>query len=157
MQMGGPLYVNRREGETTHDAQARRLQAGSTGWAHVFQDFVARRKVDTDAIADMAVENFVEMRDKVADPKFQLEKAVEKILQNTFPGKYISRYSLVTFTNVPYSFAMKAGIANDELLAELCAKIDKPESVDLKLAEKLLKVKIQPLLAEHQKELMVGV
>jgi kynurenine 3-monooxygenase len=155
MQLGGPLYVNRREGETMPDAHSRRMRDGSTGWSKVFDDFVARRKIDTDAIADMAVENFVEMRDKVADPKFQLEKAVEKILQNTFPGQYFSRYSLVTFTNVPYSFAMKAGIANDELLAQLCKKIDTPEKVDLKLAEKLIKDKIQPLLSEHEEELMV--
>jgi len=156
MKQGGPLYVNRRDGETMTDVHSRRMQEGSTGWLHVFEDFVSRRKIDTDAIADMAVENFVEMRDKVADPKFQLEKAVEKILQNTFSGQYISRYSLVTFTNVPYSFAMKVGIVNDELLAQLCKDIGAAEQVDLILARKLIKTKIQPLLAEHEAELVVS-
>ncbi|MGL1400042.1 hypothetical protein ACSTI4_23900, partial [Vibrio parahaemolyticus] len=85
---------------------------GASGWTQVFEDFVKQRKVDTDAIADMAVENFIEMRDKVGDPKFLLEKAVEKILQKEFPGSYLSRYALVTFSNVPYSFAMKVGLVN---------------------------------------------
>lgn len=150
---GGALYINRREREGENNILSRRIQEGSSGWARVFDDFVKRRKVDTDAIADMAVENFTEMRDKVADPKFLLEKAVEKILQKEFPGSYLSRYSLVTFSNVPYSFAMRAGIANDEVLAELCANITQPEEVDLNRAQKLLKSKVAPILEERSEEL----
>jgi kynurenine 3-monooxygenase len=150
---GGALYINRRSREGEKDVLSRRIQEGSSGWAQVFDDFVKQRKVNTDAIADMAVENFTEMRDKVGDPKFLLEKAVEKILQKEFPGSYLSRYSLVTFSNVPYSFAMKVGIVNDEVLAELCANITKPEDVDLQKAQKLLKARVEPLLEEHSKEL----
>lgn len=153
---GGALYINRRSREGETDALSRRIQEGSSGWAQVFDDFVKRRKVDTDAIADMAVENFTEMRDKVAIPQFLLEKAVEKVLQKEFPGSYLSRYSLVTFSNVPYSFAMRAGIANDEVLAELCANISKPEDVDLKLAQKLLKAKVAPILEERSDELFAA-
>ncbi|CAN5726285.1 NAD(P)/FAD-dependent oxidoreductase [soil metagenome] len=153
---GGALYINRRSRESETDTLSRRIQEGSSGWAQVFDDFVMKRKVDTDAIADMAVENFIEMRDKVGIPKFLLEKAVEKILQKEFPGSYLSRYSLVTFSNVPYSFAMKAGIANDEVLAELCANITKPEEVDLKRAQTLLKAKVAPLLEEHSEELFAS-
>lgn len=153
---GGALYINRRARESEKDTLSRRIQEGSSGWAQVFDDFVKKRKVDTDAIADMAVENFIEMRDKVGIPKFLLEKAVEKILQKEFPGSYLSRYSLVTFSNVPYSFAMKAGIANDEVLAELCADITKPEEVDLKRAQTLLKAKVAPLLEEHSEELFAS-
>jgi kynurenine 3-monooxygenase len=153
---GGALYINRRSRESETETLSRRIQEGSSGWARVFDDFVAKRKVDTDAIADMAVENFIEMRDKVALPKFQLEKAVEKILQKEFPGSYLSRYSLVTFSNVPYSFAMKAGIANDEVLSELCADITKPEEVNLKQAQKLLKAKVAPLLEQHSEELFAS-
>ncbi len=153
---GGALYINRRSRESEKDTLSRRIQEGSSGWAQVFDDFVKKRKVDTDAIADMAVENFIEMRDKVGIPKFLLEKAVEKILQKEFPGSYLSRYSLVTFSNVPYSFAMKAGIANDEVLAELCANITKPEEVDLKRAQTLLKAKVAPLLEEHSEELFAS-
>jgi len=153
---GGALYINRRSRESEKDTLSRRIQEGSSGWGQVFNDFVTKRKVDTDAIADMAVENFIEMRDKVGIPKFLLEKAVEKILQKEFPGSYLSRYSLVTFSNVPYSFAMKAGIANDEVLSELCANITKPEEVDLKRAQTLLKAKVAPLLEEHSEELFAS-
>ncbi len=153
---GGALYINRRSRESEKDTLSRRIQEGSSGWAQVFDDFVTKRKVDTDAIADMAVENFIEMRDKVGMPKFLLEKAVEKILQKEFPGSYLSRYSLVTFSNVPYSFAMKAGIANDEVLSELCANITKPEEVDLQRAQTLLKAKVVPLLEEHSEELFAS-
>jgi kynurenine 3-monooxygenase len=96
------------------------------------------------------------MRDKVGIPQFLLEKAVEKILQKEFPGSYLSRYSLVTFSNVPYSFAQRAGIANDEVLAELCSNITKPEDVDLKRAQTLLKTKVAPILEEYSEELFAS-
>ena len=79
----------------------------------VFKEFFAERKENTDAIADMAVENFIEMRDKVANPRFLLEKAVEKILQKEFPHHYVSRYSLVSFSNVPYKVALAAGLITE--------------------------------------------
>lgn len=121
-------------------------------WPELFSAYGAERKVNADAIADMAVENFVEMRDKVADPKFLLEKSVEKILQKEFPGRYVSRYSLVTFNNVPYKLALDAGIVENEILAELCRSIDSAESVDLRLAERLIKQKLDPVLSPYTKE-----
>jgi kynurenine 3-monooxygenase len=96
------------------------------------------RKPDADAIADMAVENFTEMRDKVADPRFLLEKQVERILQREFPDKYVSRYSLVTFSRAPYRKALLAGQAHAGLLRKLCEGIEKPEQVDLCLARTLI-------------------
>ncbi len=114
-------------------------------WAQLFNRFYKKRKDNTDAIADMAVENFVEMRDKVADSRFQLEKAVEKILEKRFAGKYISRYGLVTFSNVDYQLAFQAGQIESELLAALCQGIESAESVDLKMAEHLIKEKLSPL------------
>jgi len=59
-------------------------------WQEVFLQFLQLRRVNTDAIADMAVENFIEMRDKVADPQFLLRKAVEKALQGAQRATHIS-------------------------------------------------------------------
>jgi len=115
-------------------------------WDQLFSEYTKKRKPNGDAIADLAVDNFVEMRDKVADQKFLLAKEVEKILEKQFPGEYVSRYRLVSFSRVPYRIALDAGKQQDKILAELCAGINKPEEVDLKRAGELIKKEIAPLL-----------
>lgn len=65
--------------------------------------FEARRREDTEAIADMALANFVEMRDKVASPLFLLGRRAEHALERALPGRYASRYELVSFSTVPYA------------------------------------------------------
>ncbi len=62
-----------------------------------------RRKANTDAIADMALDNFVEMRDKVNSPVFQVQVAAQHALERRLAGRYVSRYELVSFTTMPYS------------------------------------------------------
>jgi kynurenine 3-monooxygenase len=111
--------------------------------AEAFSAFFASRKPNCDAIADMAVENFIEMRDKVADKHFLLEKAVEHILQEKFSGRYVPRYALVTFSRVPYKFAYDAGVAQAGILAELCRDLARPEDVDLRKAEKLINERLR--------------
>ena len=118
------------------------------GWISRLGEFSASRKPDSDAIADMAVENFVEMRDKVGNPRFLLEKAVEKVLQKEFPGEYLSRYSLVTFSRLPYRLAAEAGRIEDGILSELCAELQRPEDVDLARAATLIRAKLSPVLSQ---------
>lgn len=125
-------------------------------WEKLFGEFYKSRKVNTDAIADMAVENFVEMRDKVGDKHFLMQKAVEKVLQREFPGRYVSRYGLVTFSNIPYKVALEVGIADEEILSELCQGISDPEQVDLKKAEKLIDTKLKPLLEAYTGQLQAA-
>lgn len=72
-------------------------------WAAALPLFESRRADNAEAIAQMALANFVEMRDKVADPMFQFGKHIEHALQRTLPGKYVSRYELVSFSTVPYA------------------------------------------------------
>jgi kynurenine 3-monooxygenase len=144
---GGALYVDRRN--HSGNSFGKRQKEGSSGWEMVFEDFVQRRKQNTDAIADLAVENFIEMRDKVGNAHFQLEKAVEKIIQNKFPELYMSRYRLVTFTNVPYSFAQQAGEICDDILRTLCKDIKTADQVDLSQAENLIKSRLTPLLSQQ--------
>ncbi|MEW6055019.1 MAG: NAD(P)/FAD-dependent oxidoreductase [Bdellovibrionota bacterium] len=120
-----------------------------TGAFHLFEK---RRKPNSDAIADMAVENFTEMRDKVGDPRFLLEKAIEKRLQEKFPNRYISRYALVTFRREPYRFAYEAGIAQNEILNELCQGISTAEQLDLEKADQLIREKLDPMFGKIRKD-----
>lgn len=113
-----------------------------------FERFMALRKPDADAIADMAVENFIEMRDRVADPRFLLEKKVERLLQFHFPSEYVPRYALVTFSRVPYSLAQRAGVAQGRILAELLDGVSDPEKVDLRRAKDLIDRELSPILKE---------
>jgi kynurenine 3-monooxygenase len=108
-------------------------------WAAAFEAFAAERKTNADAIADMAVENFTEMRDKVGDARFLLEKAVEKVLEKKFPGRYVSRYTLVSFSRTPYRKAYEVGLIQAGMLDELCKGLHDAKDVDLTLADRLIR------------------
>lgn len=103
-----------------------------TDWERVFDDFVAARKPNADAIADMAEENFYEMRDAVADPVFRRKRELETRLEHEFPD-YFSKYSMVTFRDdIPYSVAKEKGNAQDRFLMDLCSTIDDVSKIDIK-------------------------
>jgi kynurenine 3-monooxygenase len=72
-------------------------------WARALPLFEQRRRGNTEAIAQMALANFVEMRDKVASPVFRLGKRVEHMLERALPDHYVSRYELVSFSTTPYA------------------------------------------------------
>jgi len=82
-------------------------------WTAILSEYQQLRKPDGDAIADLALNNFVEMRDKVADPVFLLQKKIEAHISSKYPDKWTPAYSLVTFSpQVRYSEALKRG--NDQ-------------------------------------------
>ena len=82
----------------------------SDNWEKLFSDFGKTRKPDSDAIADMAVENFIEMRDLVGDKKFLLRKKIEALINQKHPELWTPQYTLVTFSpDVPYSEAQRWG------------------------------------------------
>lgn len=114
-------------------------------WKRVFSEFEQARKVNTDAIADLAVENFVEMRDKVADPKFLLRKKVELALEAKYPQQFVPKYAMVTFHRVPYSTALERGQVQDRMLSELCARLDRVEDLDWSRADQLIRSELSPL------------
>ncbi|GLW64991.1 kynurenine 3-monooxygenase [Actinomadura rubrobrunea] len=72
-------------------------------WRRALSIYQERRKPNTDAIAEMALDNFVEMRDRVASPVFRLTRAAQHALERRLPGRYVSRYELVSFSTVPYA------------------------------------------------------
>jgi len=108
-------------------------------WQNIFQQFEAQRKPNADAIAQMALENFTEMRDSVADPEFQLRKKVGFALEQRFPGRFIPRYSMVVFhPEIPYAEAQARSAVQERILQTLCADIDDESQIDWQQAEQLL-------------------
>lgn len=108
-------------------------------WKKVFEEYEELRKINTDAIADMALENFIEMRDRTADPKFLLKKKVERALEEKFPEVFIPKYSMVSFHRIPYSVALAKGKIQDKILAELCGSINSVEELDWQRADALIR------------------
>lgn len=114
-----------------------------------FASFCAERKPNTEAIADMALENYIEMRDKVADPAFRLRKAVESRLEKAYPQRFRSRYAMVVYSSIPYAEAQAAGRLQDEILDELCQGLERPEDADLERGRELIEAKLAPYYAER--------
>jgi kynurenine 3-monooxygenase len=121
------------------------LDASGADWPRVFQEFEAARKMNTDAIADMAVENFVEMRDRVGDPRFLLRKKAELALEAKYPSWFVPKYAMVTFHRVPYSVALARGKVQDCMLSELCDPIERIEDLDWSQADRLIHRDLTPL------------
>jgi len=114
-------------------------------WAKTFREFEVARRLNTDAIADLAIENFVEMRDRVAHPDFLLRKKVELALEAKYPNLFVPKYSMVTFLRVPYAIALKRGRLQDGILTDLCEDIEGPEGLDWSRAERLVHSQLTPL------------
>ena len=101
-----------------------------TDWETVYSEYGELRKVNADAICDMAQENFYEMRDATADPVFQRKREMETRLEQTYPD-YFSKYSMVTFReDLPYSIAKARGNAQDRLLMQICADVASVDQID---------------------------
>jgi kynurenine 3-monooxygenase len=99
-----------------------RLLRTAPDWTRAFCEFGATRKPKTDAIADMALENFLEMRDTVRDPKFMLRKELSFELERRYPERFIPRYSMVMFHHeIPYHVAFERGKLQAIVLDELTA------------------------------------
>jgi len=114
-------------------------------WSSLFSSFEKARKADTDAIADLAIENFVEMRDRVADPRFLFRKKVELELERKYPGRFVPKYAMVTFHRTPYSVAAQRGAIQDRMLGELCDSVQRLEDINWTKAEALVQRELTPL------------
>ena len=126
------------------------LLAGSAPRAETFARFEELRRPNADAIADMAVENFVEMRASTADPRFLLEKAIEKRLLTELPGEFVSRYALVTFSRTPYRTAYKAGRIAQGIVSQLAEGAGSATDVDLERARSLVRERLTPFLSSAE-------
>jgi kynurenine 3-monooxygenase len=108
-------------------------------WELTFAEFERARKINADAIADLAVENFVEMRDRVADPRFLFRKKVEIALETKYPSWFVPKYAMVSFHRIPYATALQRGCVQEHMLTELCQHIDRIEDLDWDKADRLVR------------------
>ncbi len=107
------------------------LERHGANWTRVFAEYQELRKPNTDAIAQLAIDNFVEMRDRVADPDFLKKKKLELLLETAFPGEFLSTYARVTFHRRPYAEALEKGKIQDRVLMEICREADSLDDVIL--------------------------
>jgi len=121
------------------------LDRHGADWPRVFSEFEKERKVNTDAIADMAIENFTEMRDRVADSRFLFRKKVELALEARYPQLFVPKYAMVTFHRIPYSVALARGAVQDQMLADLCGHTNLLEDLDWEKADRLIRRDLTPL------------
>jgi kynurenine 3-monooxygenase len=123
------------------------LAEGSNDIGTVFAEFERRRRPNAEAIAAMALENYVEMRDSVADPGFLLRRELGRVLAERTPGHFKPRYSMVTFTRMPYAQAFSRGAEQDRLLRELTQGKDSIGDIDLAAADAKVRARLKPLAA----------
>jgi len=81
-----------------------------------FAEYFQRRKVNADALADLALENFIEMRDKTASRAFRAKKKLDHFLEAALPGIYLPLYTMVTFTRIPYGDAARRARLQDRIV-----------------------------------------
>jgi kynurenine 3-monooxygenase len=123
-------------------------------WDTVFKEYQKTRKKDTDAIGELAVENYYEMRDHVANPLFKQKRSIEMNLEKNFPLEYFSKYSMVTFQeNMGYKEAMQRGKLQDKALLNSIAnnKIVTTKEMSKEALELFLK-KLKKEVEELSKE-----
>ena len=95
------------------------IEKNADDWKTILSQYQTLRKPDADAIADLAVGNFTEMRERTADPKFLLQKKIEARLHEKFPDKWIPAYSQVTFSpHIRYSDALNRGQRQESIMQE---------------------------------------
>jgi kynurenine 3-monooxygenase len=115
-------------------------------WEKAFAQFGVSRKPNTDAIAAMALENYLEMRESVADLKFQLRQALSLELERRFPQRFIPRYSMVMFHHeIPYLTAQQRGATQADILSDLTRGAAALSDIDFGRAEREIDAKLPPV------------
>jgi len=117
----------------------RALANAGEDWDAAFGAFEAERRPNADAIADMALENYVEMRDSVRDPAFLLKRALAWKLEELYPDRFVPRYSMVMFHLLPYAEAYARGRIQAEILDELTRGVETLDAVDYARAGELVR------------------
>jgi len=124
---------------------AERLTAESIDIPAAFAAFERERMPNAAAIQAMALENYIEMRDRVDDADFLLQRQLERLLAERHPGRFVPRYALVSFQRVPYATAFERGRIQREILIEATRGCERIEQVDLVRVDALVRERIAPL------------
>lgn len=112
-------------------------------WAATFKEYERRRKPNTDAIADLCVEHFVELRELVGNPRFLLRKKIERRINHIFPDKFQDLYSMISFTCLPYTEALRISRQQDSLTERLLGVEGIEKKLDDQQADRLIEEMIQ--------------
>ncbi len=108
-------------------------------WEAIFQEYQKERKPNADAIAELSYRNFMEMSSKTADPKFLLQKKIEKRFATKHPDKWLPVYSRVTFSDRPYAEALAEGDAQEHIMKTIMQLPNIEEKWDsIEIEEKIL-------------------
>ena len=113
--------------------------------ADAFAAFEAQRKPDAEAIQHMALENYIEMRDKVDDAAYLLQRELELALQARHPERFVPHYAMVSFMRIPYSVALQRSEVQREILVAATAGIASLDQVDWDAADAAVLARLQPL------------
>ncbi len=111
----------------------------------VFRQFQSQRQPEAHAIAEMALENYIEMRDLVADEDYRLRKKLEQLLAKRHPGWFVPRYELVSFSRYGYALARQRGQIQSAIVHDLCKGKTALEQIDLVQADQWIAEKLPPL------------
>ena len=94
------------------------MQKHNHNWNDILPEYEMLRKPNGDAVQDLSLENYLVMRDKVADPEFQFRKRVERRIAELYPEDFFPQYSMVSFTDISYETALKKGNEQELMLGE---------------------------------------
>ena len=107
-------------------------------WETIFKDFSSTQVENGHAIANMAIENYLEMRDHVNDPEYKKRRNVELKLERMFPGQFIPRYSMVSFHKIPYAEVYQQGEKQFKIISDVLMADPSGLSIDKAMVEKML-------------------
>ena len=122
-----------------------KMIGNSNDWKKLFESFSKKRKIDGDAIADMALENYIEMRDSVNNDRFLNQRDLERQLEIKYPDQFISRYAMVSFHQIPYSIIQERGKIQQEILDWIIENNSADTPVSAETIEKEIKSKLSVL------------
>ena len=124
----------------------RNLDAPDADWQDIFRKYENEQLANANALADMALENYVEMRDTVRDPKFALRKELAFELERRLPDRFIPRYSMVMFhADIPYRVAKDRGEIQQRLLEQLTSDAESIDQIDLDVAVATVVEQLDPI------------
>jgi len=117
--------------------------------ASAYAAFQAERQSDAAAIQQMALENYLEMRDRVDDADFLLQRELEQALQARWPTRFVPHYTMVTFLRTPYALALARSIVQREILVQATRGLHDLSAIDWSALERIVHERLEPLPGAH--------